>query len=175
MIRNGGALYSFSLFLAFLVFLTSLHSYLTNSISTLERFPISFKTQFSGGCFRHIVLGLYCNGYFGAVGISRREDLMYKPLHYRTLSDLLVDFQEAYTRCWHTLRKVKIGPFVSHDPHSVEQIDWKHSVVDVQELSAEGLRRELERHSREMRLRVRKGTRVSMRWVGAWNSGCPIV
>ncbi|XP_073465651.1 tubulinyl-Tyr carboxypeptidase 1 [Aquarana catesbeiana] len=131
--------------------------YLTNSISTLERFPISFKTQFSGGCFRHIVLGLYCNGYFGAVGISRREDLMYKPLHYRTLSDLLMDFQEAYTRCWHTLRKVKIGPFVSHDPHSVEQIDWKHSVLDVQELSAEGLRRELERHSREMRLRITKG------------------
>uniref|UniRef100_A0A8C5QD68 Vasohibin 1 n=1 Tax=Leptobrachium leishanense TaxID=445787 RepID=A0A8C5QD68_9ANUR len=131
--------------------------YLTNNISGLERFPISFKTQFSGGCFRHIVLGLHWGGRFGAIGMSRREDLMYKPFRHRTLSDLLMDFQEAYGRCWHTLRKVKIGHYVSHDPHSVEQIDWKHSVLDVQELGVEGLRRELERHSREMRLRITKG------------------
>ncbi|KAM8921146.1 tubulinyl-Tyr carboxypeptidase 1 [Pelodytes ibericus] len=131
--------------------------YLTNNISGLERFPISFKTQFAGGCFRHIVLGLHWNGHFGAIGMSRRDDLMYKPLQHRTLSDLLTDFQEAYSRCWHSLRKVKIGRYVSHDPHSVEQIDWKHSVLDVQELGPEGLRRELERHSREMRLRITKG------------------
>ncbi|XP_075470811.1 tubulinyl-Tyr carboxypeptidase 1 [Ascaphus truei] len=131
--------------------------YLTNSISGLERFPISFKTQFSGGCFRHIVLGLHWGGHFGALGMSRREDLMYKPLEHRTLSSLLADFQAAYACCWHTLRKVKIGRYVSHDPHSVEQIDWKHSVLDLQELGEEGLRRELERHSRDMRLRITKG------------------
>ncbi|KAM4665095.1 tubulinyl-Tyr carboxypeptidase 1 [Discoglossus pictus] len=131
--------------------------YLTNSIAGLERFPISFKTQFSGGCFRHIVLGLHWGGHFGALGMSRREDLMYKPLIHRTLSDLISDFQSAYTCCWHTMRKVKIGPYISHDPHSVEQIDWKHSVLDLQELGPDGLRRELERHSREMRLRITKG------------------
>ncbi|KAM4012953.1 tubulinyl-Tyr carboxypeptidase 1 isoform 1-T1 [Anomaloglossus baeobatrachus] len=131
--------------------------YLTNNIPGLERFPVSFKTEFAGGCFRHIVLGLHSGGHFGAIGISRREDLMYKPLRHRTLNDLMVDFQEAYARCWHTLKKIKIGPYVSHDPHSVEQIDWKHSVLDVQELGAEGLRRELERHSRDMRLRIIKG------------------
>eukprot|EP00079_Xenopus_tropicalis_P028590 XP_012823571.1 PREDICTED: vasohibin-1 isoform X1 [Xenopus tropicalis] len=137
-------------------YIRELH-YLTNSIAGLERFPISFKTQFSGGCFRHIVLGLHWGNHFGALGISRRDDLMYKPLKHRTLSDLLADFQDAYSKCWHTLRKVKIGRYVSHDPHSVEQIDWKHSVLDVQELGTEGLRRELERHSREMRLRITKG------------------
>lgn len=131
--------------------------YLTNNISGLERFPISFKTQFAGGCFRHIVLGLHWGGHFGAIGISRREDLMYKPFRHKSLNELMVDFQEAYARCWHTLRKIKIGPYVSHDPHSVEQIDWKQAVLDVQELGPEGLRRELERHSREMRLRIIKG------------------
>ncbi|XP_077123651.1 tubulinyl-Tyr carboxypeptidase 1 isoform X1 [Ranitomeya variabilis] len=131
--------------------------YLTNHISGLERFPVSFKTQFAGGCFRHIVLGLHWGGHFGAIGISRREDLMYKPLRHRTLNDLMVDFQEAYARCWHMLKKIKIGPYVSHDPHSVEQIEWKHSVLDVEELGADGLRRELERHSRDMRLRIIKG------------------
>ncbi|XP_044129502.1 tubulinyl-Tyr carboxypeptidase 1 [Bufo gargarizans] len=131
--------------------------YLTNSIPGLERFPISFKTQFAGGCFRHIVLGLHWGGYFGALGISRREDLMYKPLRHRSLHELMTDFQDAYARCWHTLWKIKIGPYVSHDPHSVEQIDWKQSVLDAQNLGAEELRRELERHSREMRLRIIKG------------------
>lgn len=130
-------------------------SYLTNSMPTVERFPLSFKTQFSGSHFRHIVLGVHSGGRFGALGISRREDLMYKPLEYKTLTDLIQEFQVAYRRYWHTLCKVKIGHYVSHDPHSVEQIEWKHSVLDVDKLSKEELRKELERHTRDMRLKVR--------------------
>lgn len=122
---------------------------------SVERFPLSFKTQFSGSHFRHIVLGVHSGGRFGALGISRREDLMYKPLEYKTLSDLLQEFQAAYRGYWHTLCKVKIGHYVSHDPHSVEQIEWKHSVLDVDKLSKEELRKELERHTRDMRLKVR--------------------
>lgn len=130
--------------------------YLTNSMPTVERFPLSFKTQFSGSHFRHIVLGIHSGGRFGALGISRREDLMYKPLEFRTLADLVQEFQGAYQGYWHTLRKVKIGQYVSHDPHSVEQIEWKHSVLDVDKLSKEELRRELERHTRDMRLKIGK-------------------
>lgn len=122
---------------------------------TVERFPLSFKTQFSGSHFCHIVLGVHSGGRFGALGISRREDLMYKPLEYKTLTDLVQEFQVAYRRYWHTLCKVKIGHYVSHDPHSVEQIEWKHSVLDVDKLSKEELRKELERHTRDMRLKVR--------------------
>ncbi|XP_072545257.1 tubulinyl-Tyr carboxypeptidase 1 [Salminus brasiliensis] len=130
--------------------------YLTNSMPSVERFPISFKTQFSGSHFRHIVLGIHSGGRFGALGISRREDLMFKPLEYRTLADLLQEFQTAYQGYWHSLRKVKIGQYVSHDPHSVEQIEWKHSVLDVDKLSKEELRKELERHTRDMRLKIGK-------------------
>ncbi|XP_023684198.2 tubulinyl-Tyr carboxypeptidase 1 [Paramormyrops kingsleyae] len=130
--------------------------YLTNSMPGVERFPLSFKTQFSGNHFRHIVLGLHSGGRFGALGISRREDLMYKPLEYRTLADLVQEFESAYRRYWHTIRKVKIGQYVSHDPHTVEQIEWKHSVLDMDKLSKEELRRELERHARDMRLKITK-------------------
>ncbi|XP_067223495.1 tubulinyl-Tyr carboxypeptidase 1 isoform X3 [Chanodichthys erythropterus] len=130
--------------------------YLTNSMPSIERFPLSFKTQFSGSHFRHIVLGVHSGGRFGALGISRREDLMYKPLEYKTLSDLLQEFQAAYQGYWHTLCKVKIGHYVSHDPHSVEQIEWKHSILDVDKLSKEELRKELERHTRDMRLKIGK-------------------
>lgn len=123
-------------------------------MSTLERFPISFKTYFSGNYFRHIVLGVNFGGRYGALGMSRREDLMYKPPAFRTLSELVLDYEAAYGRCWHVLKKVKLGQCVSHDPHSVEQIEWKHSVLDVERLGREDFRKELERHARDMRLKV---------------------
>lgn len=132
-------------------------SYLTNSMPTLERFPISFKSYFSGNYFRHIVLGVNFGGRYGALGMSRREDLMYKPPAFRTLSDLVLDYEAAYGRCWHVLKKVKLGQCVSHDPHSVEQIEWKHSVLDVDRLGREDFRKELERHARDMRLKVSAG------------------
>lgn len=134
--------------------LPCIFSYLTNSMPGVERFPISFQSQFSGNHFHHIVLGVHSGGRFGALGISRREDLMFKPLELRTLMDLVQDFEGAYRGYWHTLRKVRIGQYVSHDPHSVEQIEWKHSILDVEKLTKEELRKELERHTRDMRLKV---------------------
>lgn len=130
------------------------YSYLTNNMPGVERFPLSFKSQFSGNHFHHIVLGVHSGGRFGALGMSRREDLMFKPLEFRTLMDLVQEFDGAYRGYWHTLHKVKIGQYVSHDPHSVEQIEWKHSILDVNKLTKEELRKELERHSRDMRLKV---------------------
>uniref|UniRef100_A0A3Q3VT17 Uncharacterized protein n=1 Tax=Mola mola TaxID=94237 RepID=A0A3Q3VT17_MOLML len=130
--------------------------YLTNNMPGVERFPLSFQSYFSGNQFHHIVLGVHSGGRFGALGISRREDLMFKPLELRTLMDLVQDFEGAYRGYWHTLRKVRIGQYVSHNPHSVEQIEWKHSVLDVEKLSKEELRKELERHTRDMRLKIGK-------------------
>ncbi|KAK5608400.1 Tubulinyl-Tyr carboxypeptidase 1 [Crenichthys baileyi] len=130
--------------------------HLTNSMPGVERFPLSFKSHFSGNHFYHIVLGVHSGGRFGALGMSRREDLMFKPLEFRTLMDLVQEFEGAYRGYWHTLRKIKIGQYVSHDPHSVEQIEWKHSILDVDKLSKEELRKELERHTRDMRLKIGK-------------------
>uniref|UniRef100_A0A4W6EVE7 Vasohibin 1 n=1 Tax=Lates calcarifer TaxID=8187 RepID=A0A4W6EVE7_LATCA len=130
--------------------------YLTNNMPGVERFPLSFKSQFSGNHFHHIVLGVHSGGRFGALGMSRREDLMFKPLEFRTLMDLVQEFNGAYRGYWHTLHKVKIGQYVSHDPHSVEQIEWKHSILDLDKLTKEELRKELERHTRDMRLKIGK-------------------
>ncbi|KAG7509795.1 tubulinyl-Tyr carboxypeptidase 1 [Solea senegalensis] len=128
--------------------------HLTNNMPGVERFPLSFKSQFSGNHFHHIVLGVHSGGRFGALGMSRREDLMFKPLEFRTLMDLLQEYDAAYRGYWHTLHKVKIGHYVSHDPHSVEQIEWKHSILDVNKLTKDELRKELERHTRDMRLKI---------------------
>ena len=58
-------------------------SYLTIPLETVERFPISFHSYFLHRTYRHVVLGVYHSGKYGALGMSRRKNLMYKELKYR--------------------------------------------------------------------------------------------
>lgn len=48
---------------------------------------------------RHIVLGIHCSGKYGALGLSRRKTLMYKPLVYRSLMDLIQEYKTSYEEC----------------------------------------------------------------------------
>ena len=87
--------------------------YLTNGIPGLGRFPINFKSEvdevslLKGRKFYyHVVLGLTYKGKFGALGLSRRRTLMYKPLEYSSLHNLVEDYEQAYTNCGHDLVKV---------------------------------------------------------------------
>ncbi|MBN3314985.1 VASH2 protein, partial [Atractosteus spatula] len=132
--------------------------YLTNGLTSVERFPISFKTQFSGNYFHHVVLGVYCNGRYGSLGMSRRADLMDKPLVFRTLSELVFDFEESYRRYLHTVKKVKIGLYVPHDPHVFQPIEWKYLVLNSSKVSREDMRKELEKHARDMRMKILKSS-----------------
>jgi tubulinyl-Tyr carboxypeptidase len=66
---------------------------------------------------------------WGAIGLSRRPDLMNKELKYTTLSDLVLDFkgisniiQESYERNHHRLLKIKMGLPVTHNVTSNEQV-----------------------------------------------------
>eukprot|EP00058_Branchiostoma_floridae_P025197 XP_002610687.1 hypothetical protein BRAFLDRAFT_117920 [Branchiostoma floridae] len=95
--------------------------HLTNGMPGVERFPISFKSQFGSTVHRHVVLGVYCGGRYGALGMSRREDLMYKPLEFKAL----------------TLNMIK--------------------------LSTDGVRKELEKYSREVRAKMKTSGIVSER------------
>ncbi|KAJ8377783.1 hypothetical protein AAFF_G00253990 [Aldrovandia affinis] len=132
--------------------------YLTNGLTSVERFPISFKTQFSGNHFHHVVLGVYCNGRYGTLGMSRRTDLMDKALTFRTLSELVFDFEESYRRYQHTIKKVKIGLYVPHDPHIFQPIEWKYLVLNPCRLGREDVRKELEKHARDMRMKILKSS-----------------
>ncbi|XP_055000629.1 tubulinyl-Tyr carboxypeptidase 2 isoform X2 [Sorex araneus] len=130
--------------------------YLTNGQPSVERFPISFKTYFSGSHFHHVVLGIYCNGRYGSLGMSRRAELMDKPLAFRTLSDLVFDFEDSYRKYLHTVKKVKVGLYVPHEPHSFQPIEWKQLVLNVPKMLRADLRKELERHARDMRMKILK-------------------
>lgn len=134
--------------------LDSVHRYLTNGQPSVERFPISFKTHFSGNYFHHVVLGIYCNGRYGSLGMSRRSDLMDKPLTYRTLSDLIFEFEDSYKKYLHSVKKVKIGLYVPHEPHSFQPIEWKQLVLNVSKMMRTEVRKELEKFARDMRMKV---------------------
>ncbi|XP_041105267.1 tubulinyl-Tyr carboxypeptidase 2-like [Polyodon spathula] len=132
--------------------------YLTNGLTSVERFPISFKTQFSGNYFHHVVLGVYCNGRYGSLGMSRRPDLMDKPLTFRTLSELIFEFEDSYRKYLHTVKKVKIGLYVPHDPHVFQPIEWKYLVLTSSRVAREEMRKEMEKHARDMRMKILKSS-----------------
>ena len=69
-------------------------------------------------CFcRHIVLAVRHpqTGSWGALGLSRRTELMDKPLTYSSLADLLADYVASYQKWWHTVLRIRIGLPVPHD------------------------------------------------------------
>lgn len=46
---------------------------------------------------------------WGALGISRRSELMYKEMSYDSLADLVLDYKQGYEQWWHKLLKASIG------------------------------------------------------------------
>lgn len=103
------------------------------------------------------MLGIYCNGHYGSLGMSRRAELMDKPLTFRTLSDLIFDFEDSYKKYLHTVKKVKIGLYVPHEPHSFQPIEWKQLVLNVSKMLRADIRKELEKYARDMRMKVGAG------------------
>lgn len=101
--------------------------YLTTGIIGLDRFNISFKTRFNSIVYRHVILGVKYGQIYGAVGLSRRSDLSYKPLNgkYDRLSKLIDDYVCAYRNYGHTVLRIKIGLPVIHDLKSFLTINWK--------------------------------------------------
>lgn len=135
-----------------------------------------------------MVLGVHCNGRYGTLGMSRRQDLMDKPLTHRTLGELVAEFESSYKMYQHTLKKVrdgtgrdgtggaepsgsassdlllpqvKIGLYVPHDPHVCQSIEWKHLVLNAARLGPQEMRKELEKHGRDMRMKVHTNAQLS--------------
>lgn len=79
---------------------------------------------------------------------------MDKPLIYRTLSDLIFEFEDSYKKHMHSVKKVKIGLYVPHEPHSFQSIEWKQLVLNVSKMMRSEIRKELEKFARDMRMKV---------------------
>ncbi|CAG00161.1 unnamed protein product [Tetraodon nigroviridis] len=56
--------------------------------------------------------------------------------------------------------EVKIGLYVPHDPHIIQPIQWKNLVLNAAQLGAVEMRKELEKHGRDMRKKILKSSSV---------------
>jgi len=142
--------------------------YLINEIplnlNGLEKFTIGFKTSSKGNVHRHVVLGVFCHssGLFGALGTSRRSDLAYKELKYKTLTDLILDYIEAFTKYLHRVKRVKIGNRIPHSNRSYESIPWNGFSLNLIKENASEWPKSIEKHSRHIR-RNEMGRFVSLK------------
>jgi len=91
----------------------------------LYRIPISFTTIAEDKEYHHIVLGVASKNVWGAIGISRLKRLMYKPMKFNSLFDLIKEFEESYKFYCHHLLTVEIGLPFSHHNISETPLLWK--------------------------------------------------
>eukprot|EP00741_Cyanophora_paradoxa_P019965 tig00021179_g19269.t1 len=104
--------------------------FLTHDITDLERYPIGFKSSIDGQVYRHIVLAIKHDGKWGAMGLSRRRDLMYKEIAFKSLGDLLLDFKNSYEACFHQVKKIRVGLPIQHGVQSPNApICWRYFSV----------------------------------------------
>ncbi|XP_065919937.1 tubulinyl-Tyr carboxypeptidase 2-like isoform X1 [Dysidea avara] len=126
--------------------------YLTAPLSQLHRFAISFKSKCDGHTHRHVVMGVYCTNQFGALGLSRKRNLMDKRLQVKSLTELLEDYMQVYNSYNHKVVKVKLSLPIVHDLHSHEPIPWKGLIIRPTNMTPSELKKTVEKYSRIIKL-----------------------
>ncbi|RYH23196.1 hypothetical protein EON65_18175 [archaeon] len=102
-----------------------LSAVLTDQIQGMVRFPLSFKSRYTTTFHRHIVLAVHYKKKWGAMGISRRDNLMYKPLVFDSLSELIEDYRQSYIAVYHRLLTVYLGLPMPHNMEFDQKVVWK--------------------------------------------------
>ena len=115
-----------------------LGTHLTAHMLEMERVPLSFKTKFfHGTVHRHIVLAVRYEGKWGAIGISRRPNLMHKDVRFASLADLVEEFRQSYAECYHKLLTVYVGLPLPHNQCLDQPVKWRATKVRMVSNSAE--------------------------------------
>jgi hypothetical protein len=99
--------------------------HLTQGMTELDRYPVSFKSTVAGNTYRHIVLAIKVEGKFGALGLSRRSTLMFKDFTYESFGDLIADYRDSYEQVFHRLLTVHTGLPISHQDYKAMPICWR--------------------------------------------------
>ncbi|TRY68689.1 hypothetical protein TCAL_10752 [Tigriopus californicus] len=146
--------------------------YLTNGVPGMGRFTINFKSELppvqklsshahlqtsasSKRYFYHVVLGVVLGNRFGAIGLSRRANLMNKSVQFPSLMDLVDEFERSYQECGQRLVKIRIGRLISHDQYSISPIPWKGITIHPRTEELKDVKCKVERHSKELRSALR--------------------
>ncbi|KPI86813.1 hypothetical protein ABL78_4137 [Leptomonas seymouri] len=102
--------------------------FFTQCLRDIDRIPLSFKSEAKGNTYRHIVLILrtrFTPSLYGALGLSRKTTLMYKPMVFRSLFDVVMDYNREYAALGHKLVDIKLGIPITHDEHSRLEPCWR--------------------------------------------------
>lgn len=146
--------------------------YLSNGVPGLGRFTINFKSELpplhklsshahlhaspsAKRYFYHVVLGVVLGNRFGSLGLSRRTNLMNKPVQFSSLFDLMEEFEKSYQECGQRLVKIRIGRLISHDQYSISPIPWKGITIHLQTEDPKVMKCKVEKHSKELRSALR--------------------
>eukprot|EP00842_Homolaphlyctis_polyrhiza_P006069 jgi/Hompol1/6463/HPOL_003433-RA len=124
--------------------------YLTAKFEDLQRMTVSFKSECEGQIHRHIVLVIKLGDQWGAIGLSRRPDLMNKSITFPSLSELMLDFKTSYERNLHHLLKIKLGLPAPHSITSNERIIWKKTSIRLSE-NWDNATKQIDAHARSLR------------------------
>ncbi|CAG9464707.1 unnamed protein product [Pedinophyceae sp. YPF-701] len=121
---------------------------LTSGLEDTDRYPVGFKSAVGGRVYRHIVLAVHHrpSGKFGALGLSRRESLMYKPPEFASLSDLMADFKRAYERWWHVVLKIRVGLPVDHNLYHAGPVCWRYCHCNLEKVLWEEAAEHIDKH-----------------------------
>ncbi|KPA73490.1 hypothetical protein ABB37_09810 [Leptomonas pyrrhocoris] len=107
---------------------TFLALHFTQCLRDIDRIPLSFKSEANGNTYRHIVLVLRTRStpsLYGALGLSRKSTLMYKPVTFHSLFDLVMNYRHEYEVLGHELADIKLGIAITHDEHSRWNPCWR--------------------------------------------------
>lgn len=112
---------------------------------------LAFKSSCDDKIYRHIVLVVKTGDSWGALGLSRRSDLMGKPMGFTSLLDLVRDYDRCYQTNSHKLVKIKLGLPVTHHRHSNEPIVWKHTSIVIQSRGWTDIAKDIDGYLRAIR------------------------
>ena len=109
-------------------------------MTTCDRIPLSFKTRCEGNIYRHMVLAIRHENVWGSLGMSRRSDLMYKSLNFKSLLDLIEDFKISYAKNFHSLITCYVGLPFPHDKSSDKPVKWRAIKIKIHKNSSDNIK-----------------------------------
>lgn len=121
--------------------------YLTAGILDVERIPLGFKSERNGQVHQHIVLLVKHNGRFGAIGMSRQQNLMNKEFEFESISSIVNNYKKAYEQSQHRVLRIRVGLPVEHNIESFYFVCWRYLSFDPSSSPWEQCLGALERHA----------------------------
>ncbi len=90
-------------------------------------------------------------GLFGAIGLSRREELGYKELKFTSLSSLIRDYIDSYASYLHKVKRIKLGKPIVDSNRSFESIPWNGCTITINSSNFNEWPKLVDKHARLIR------------------------